>query len=56
MTEFHRWKGERLKEKNRLSRPVKRRIRQILTLLSVVLAFFLLLAVVWVMFGGHAAG
>lgn len=49
MNEFHRWKGERLKEEKRISRRIRRQLMIIMFVVVGVLAIVELLFVVWVM-------
>ncbi|EEB7450866.1 hypothetical protein GJN52_19085 [Salmonella enterica subsp. enterica] len=51
MNEFHRWKGEKLKEKNRMRGHAKHQLLIILTSVMSLLAIGELLFVVWVMSG-----
>lgn len=53
MNEFHRWKGERLKEESRISRRMRRQLMIIASIVVGMLAIVELLFVVWVMTDGR---
>ncbi|WP_176202983.1 hypothetical protein [Salmonella enterica] len=53
MNEFHRWKGERLKEERWISQRMRRQLMVIVSVVVGVLAIVELLFVVWVMTDGR---
>ncbi|EHI5678382.1 hypothetical protein J9T78_004416 [Salmonella enterica] len=53
MNEFHRWKGERLKEESWISRRARRHLMIIASVVVGMLAIMELLFVVWVMTDGR---